>query len=147
MHDVLTGRSVTATLHFFNTTPGDWYSKRQTTVENTTNGSEFVVPRSATEQILEIRETLRYLGAPIKSKSYIFVENKSVVTSATSPHSLLSKDTTFCLIIELESLLMPRSSPSIGVILPRTKVISSESTGTTPKFTIPYNSCSTTKGK
>ena len=29
MHDVLTGRSVTAMLHFFNTTAGDWYSKRQ----------------------------------------------------------------------------------------------------------------------
>ena len=33
LHDLITGRSVTAVLHFFNLTPGDWYSKRQATVE------------------------------------------------------------------------------------------------------------------
>ena len=29
LHNLITGRSVTAVLHFFNLTPGDWYSKRQ----------------------------------------------------------------------------------------------------------------------
>ena len=38
LHDLITGRSVTASLHFFNLTPGDWYSKRQATVENATYG-------------------------------------------------------------------------------------------------------------
>ena len=65
--------------------------KRQATVENATYGSEFVVANPATEQIIEIRQTLRHLGVPIKSKSYMFGDNKSVVTSATIPHSLLSK--------------------------------------------------------
>ena len=69
MHDVLTGRSVTATLNLFNTTPGDWYSKRQATVENATYGSEFEASKTATEQMMEIRQTVRYLGVPIKSKS------------------------------------------------------------------------------
>ena len=36
LHYIITGRSVTAVLHFFNLTPGDWYSKRQATVENAT---------------------------------------------------------------------------------------------------------------
>ena len=27
LHDLITGRSVTAVLHFFNLTPGDWYSR------------------------------------------------------------------------------------------------------------------------
>ena len=36
LHDLITGRSVTAVLHFSNLTPGDWYSKRQATVENAT---------------------------------------------------------------------------------------------------------------
>ena len=49
MHDVLTGRYVTATLHFFNTTPGDWYSKRQATVENATYASEFGGAKIGTE--------------------------------------------------------------------------------------------------
>ena len=69
MHDVFSGRTVTATLHFFNITPGDWYSRRQATVENANYGSEFVAAKTATEQIIEIRQTLRYLGVPVKSKS------------------------------------------------------------------------------
>ena len=33
----------------------------------------------------------RYLGAPIGSKSFLFGDNRSVVTSATLPHSTLTK--------------------------------------------------------
>ena len=42
MHDLTTGRSVTATLHIINQTLIDWFSKRQTHVETATYGSEFV---------------------------------------------------------------------------------------------------------
>jgi hypothetical protein len=35
-HDMVTGRSVTAILHFLNQTPMDWYSKKQATVETAT---------------------------------------------------------------------------------------------------------------
>ena len=41
MHDVVTGRSVTGILHLANKTPIDWYSKKQSTVETATYGSEF----------------------------------------------------------------------------------------------------------
>ena len=41
-HDALTGRSVTACLHFVNATLIDWYSKKQATVGMATYGSEFV---------------------------------------------------------------------------------------------------------
>ena len=70
---------------------GDRYSKRQATVENATYGSEFVAAKTATEQVVDLRQTLRYLGVPIKSKAYMFGDNKSVVTSSMVPHSLLSK--------------------------------------------------------
>ena len=56
-----------------NKTPVDWYSKKQATVETATYGSEFVAAKTATEQIMDIRQTLRYLGAPIGSKSYFLV--------------------------------------------------------------------------
>ena len=69
LHVLIIGRSVTAVLHFFNLTPGDWYSKRQATVENATYGSEFVAAKTTTEQIVDIRQTLRYLGVPIRSKA------------------------------------------------------------------------------
>ena len=90
-HCLATGRSVTGCLHFVNHTPIDSYSKRQATVETATYGSEFVASKTATEQILDLRHTLRYLGVQIKTKSYLFGDNRSVVTSSTLPHSTLGK--------------------------------------------------------
>ena len=90
-HCLATGKCLTGCLHFVNTTPVDWYSKKQATVETATYGSEFVAAKTATEQIMDIRQTLRYLGAPIGAKSYLFGDNRSVVTSATLPHSTLTK--------------------------------------------------------
>ena len=69
----------------------DWYSKKQATVETATYGSEFVAAKTATEQIIDTRQTLRYLGALITTKSSLLGENRSVVTSATLPHSTLTK--------------------------------------------------------
>ena len=60
-----TGRSVTGCLHFVNHTPIDSYSKRYTTVEAATYGSEFVASKTATEQTIDLRHNLRYLGVPI----------------------------------------------------------------------------------
>ena len=91
LHCLATGASLTACLHFCNHTPTAWYSKKQATVETATYGSEFVAAKTATEQIMDMRYTLRYLGVPITSRSYMFGDNRSVVTSATLPHSTLSK--------------------------------------------------------
>ena len=63
-HCLATGKSLTGCLHFVNKTPVDWYSKKQATVDTATSGSEFVAAKTATEQIMDIRQTLRYLGAP-----------------------------------------------------------------------------------
>ena len=76
---------------FFNKTPVDWYSKKQATVETDTCASESVAAKTATEQIMDITQTLRYLGAPISTKSFLFGDNRSVVTSATLPHSILTR--------------------------------------------------------
>jgi Reverse transcriptase (RNA-dependent DNA polymerase) len=91
MHDVITGRSVTGILHLANKTPIDWYSKKQATVETATYGSEFVAARTCVEQIIDLRTTLRYLGVPIRDKSYMFGDNKSVVDSSMQVHSKLHK--------------------------------------------------------
>ena len=76
---------------FCQQTPDDWYSKKQATVETATYGAEFVAVKIATEQIMDIRQTLRHLGAPIAAKSFLFGEYRSVVPSATLPHSTLTK--------------------------------------------------------
>ena len=90
-HCLATGKSLTGCLHFVNKTPVDWYSKKQATVETATYGSEFVAARTATEKIMDIRQTLRYLGAHSGSESFLFGDNRSVATSATLPHSTLTK--------------------------------------------------------
>ena len=64
-HDLLTGRSVTSILHLMNKTPIDYCSKKQETVKTATYGAEFVAARTCTEQIIDLRTTLRYLGVPI----------------------------------------------------------------------------------
>lgn len=90
-HDMMTGRSVTGIIHLINQTPFDWYSKKQSTVETATYGSEFVAARIATDQIIEHRTMLRYLGVPITEKTYMFGDNKSVVDSSSIPQSKLHK--------------------------------------------------------
>ena len=60
-------------------------------METATYGSEFVASKTATEQIIDLRHTLRYLGVPIKTKSYLFGDNRSMVTSSTLAHSTLGK--------------------------------------------------------
>jgi hypothetical protein len=64
-HDIITGRSVTGIIHFLNRTPIDWFSKKQNTVETSTYGSEYVASRIAAEQIIDLRNTLRFMGIPI----------------------------------------------------------------------------------
>ena len=90
-HDMLTGRSVTGILHLANQTPIDWFCKKQATVETATYGSEFVAARTCVEQIIDLRNTLRYLGVPVREKSRMFGDNKSVVDSATRIHAKLHK--------------------------------------------------------
>ena len=74
LHDIVTGKSVTTVLLFVNTTPTDWFSERQATVETATYGSEFVAAKTATEQIMYLRNTLRYLGVPVMTKTqYVII--------------------------------------------------------------------------
>jgi Reverse transcriptase (RNA-dependent DNA polymerase) len=90
MHCLVTGRSSTGILHFVNGTPIEWFSKRQSTVETSTYGSEFVAARIATDQIIDLRNTLRYMGINVID-SIMFGDNQSVITSSTIPHSKLAK--------------------------------------------------------
>jgi hypothetical protein len=90
-HDMVTGRLVTAILHFLNQTPMDWYSKKQATVETATFGLEFITARTTINQIVDLRTTLCYLGIPIQEKSYVFRDNKTVIDASSTPHAKLHK--------------------------------------------------------
>jgi Reverse transcriptase (RNA-dependent DNA polymerase) len=90
-HCMITGRAVTGVMHYLNSTLADWYCKKQATVETATYGAEFVAARIAADQIIDLRLTLRYLGVPIISKSYLFGDNNAVIINGTLPHSSLKK--------------------------------------------------------
>jgi hypothetical protein len=68
-----------------------WFSKRQNTVESSSFGSEFVALRIAVEMVEALKYKLRMFGVPIDGKINIFCDNKSVVTNASVPSSVLSK--------------------------------------------------------
>ena len=90
-HDLISGKAVTGILHFLNKTPIDWYTKLQSTVETATFGSEYIAAKTCTEQLIDLRNTLRYLGVHVEGPSYMFGDNKTVVDTASVPAGKLHK--------------------------------------------------------
>ena len=88
---MVTRRSVTGILHLINKTPLDWYSKKQSTIETATYGSEYTAAHIAVDQIITNRNSLRYLGVPVKQTTMMFGDNKSVVDSSMTPYAKLHK--------------------------------------------------------
>jgi hypothetical protein len=82
---------VTGILHFCSQTLIESFSKLQACVQIATFGSEFVAARIAVDQIVDLRNTLRYHGIPVKERSFLFRGNQAVVTNSVIPHSTLSK--------------------------------------------------------
>jgi hypothetical protein len=83
--------SMTGILNMINQTPLDWLTKKQATVETATYGSESVAARVCLEQIIVLRNTIRYVGVPIQAKSYMFGDNKSVLDNSMQVHAKLYK--------------------------------------------------------
>jgi hypothetical protein len=81
LHEIAMGRSATGILHLNNRIPMEWYSKKQDTMEIATYGSEFVADRICVAQVIELHNTLQFLGVLIKEKSYMFDDYESVVDS------------------------------------------------------------------
>ena len=81
-HELISGKSVTGIIHQLNKTPIDWYSKLQSTVETATFGSEHVAARTCTEQVIDLRLTLRYLRVPINRATMVLGDNESVIISS-----------------------------------------------------------------
>ena len=89
--DRTTRRSHTGIIIYLNTAPISWYSKKQTTVESSTFGSEFVALRLSSEQIISLRYKLRMFGIPIQGPANIFCDNESVFKNASYAESRLKK--------------------------------------------------------
>ena len=89
--DRVTRRSQTGVLIYLNMAPIIWYSKRQTTVETSTFGSEFVALKTATEMIIALRYKLRMFGIPIDGPANVMCDNEAVFKSSSIADSRLKK--------------------------------------------------------
>ena len=92
----VTRRSVTGILLMINSTPITWVSKRQTTVEMSTYGSEMVAARIAVDLIMTMRYKLRMLGIKLEKTSTLLGDNMAVVLNTTIPSSVLKKKHLAC---------------------------------------------------
>ena len=90
-HDKVTGRSITGLISFVGSTPVTWQSKRQSSVQTSTFGAEFVALKKAVEEAVEIRYHLRSMGVKVSKPTSIFVDNSGVVINASDPGSTLNK--------------------------------------------------------
>jgi len=86
-----TRRSHTGVIIMVNRAPILWFSKRQSTVETSTFGSEIIAMRIAIEMVGGLRYKLRMMGVPIAGPCDVSCDNNSVVQNTTRPESPIKK--------------------------------------------------------
>ena len=89
--DTVSRRSRTGLLIYLNCALVYWRSKKQTSVESSSFGSEFVAMKQCCEYIRGLRYKLRMMGIPVEGPMYIYGENQSVLANTTIPDSTLKK--------------------------------------------------------
>jgi len=87
----LTRKSRTGFIVYLNCALIYWHSKRQTTIETSSFGSEFVAMKHACEYLRGLRFKLRMMGIPVSDPCFIFGDNQSVLTNSSIPESTLKK--------------------------------------------------------
>ena len=89
--DTLTRRSRTGYIIYLNNAPIIWHSKRQSTIETSVFGAEFVAMKQGLEATRGLRYKLRMMGVPFDDPTYIFGDNMSVIYNTQRPESVLRK--------------------------------------------------------
>jgi hypothetical protein len=89
--DTISRRSRTGFIVYLNCAPIYWMSKKQTSVESSTFGSEFIAMKQCCEYIRGLRYKLRMMGIPCEGLAYVYGDNQSVLANTTIPDSTLKK--------------------------------------------------------
>ena len=84
-------RSRTGYFMFINSSLVNWLSKRQSTVETSVFGAEFVAMKIGIEDMRALRYKLRMMGVRLSGPAFVYCDNKSVVTNTQKPESTLRK--------------------------------------------------------
>ena len=89
--DTVTRRSRTGFLVYVNSALVYWFSKKQTSVEISSFGSEFTAMKQCCEYIKGLKYKLQMMGIPCNEPAYIEADNQSVLYNTTIPDSTLNK--------------------------------------------------------
>ena len=90
-HDKRTGKSISGIIVFVGRTPIYWSSKRQSSVQTSTFGAEFIALKKAVEEAITTRYWLRSMGVKVSKPAIIYGDNLSAITNVTVPGSTLNK--------------------------------------------------------
>ena len=91
--DQLTRRSRTGYIVMVNSAPVFWYSKKQSSMETSSFGSEFIAMKSACEYAKSLRYKMRMMGIRVSNPCFIYGDNQSVLWNTSIPESMLKKKT------------------------------------------------------
>jgi hypothetical protein len=90
--DKLKRRSRTGYVIYINMAPIAWFSKKQSTIETSVFGAEFVALKQGTEALRGLRYKLRMMGVDLSGNpSYVYGDNMSVIHNTQRPESTLKK--------------------------------------------------------
>ena len=89
--NTVTRRSRTGFIVYLNCAPIYWFSKKQSSVESSSFGSEFTAMKQCCEYLRGLRYKLRMMGIPVDGPAYIYGDNQSVLANTTIPDSTLKK--------------------------------------------------------
>ena len=89
--DTVTRRSRTGFLVYINSALVYWLSKKQTSVESSSFGSEFCAMKLCCEYLRGLRYKLRMMGIPVYGPVFIYGDNQSVLANTSIPESQLKK--------------------------------------------------------
>ena len=89
--DQVSRRSRTGVLVYCNRAPILWHSKKQTSIETSSFGSEFSAMKTAVELVEGLRYKLRMMGVPIEGPTHVKADNMSVIHNSSNPASTLKK--------------------------------------------------------
>ena len=80
---------------FIDEAPIPWHSKKQSRIENSVFGSEFIATRTALKTVQGIRYKIRMMGVPLNTPVYIHGDNMSVIHKPESTLKKKPKSATF----------------------------------------------------
>ena len=89
--DKVSHRSRCDLLIYVNTALVQWFSKKQSTVETSVFGAEFVTMKWDIGALQGLKYKLRMMGIPISGPSYIYGDNMKVIHNTSRPELVLRK--------------------------------------------------------